>query len=136
MMARALLFGTVLFFCLSACAEASDSPGVRRGWRAYPNPFTTRFRVEMPESITPLSNPEVDIRVFDMRGHRVRHWVYVVTGHEIVIDWNGRTESGNQAPSGWYIFEIRFKNVVLPSVRFRMLRIRGVPSSTYDWRSF
>ena len=133
-MARALLFGTLLFLCLNVDAEAS--PGIRRGWRAYPNPFATRFRVEMPESTIPYSDPELDIRVFDMRGHRVSHWGYVVTGHEIVIDWDGRTENGNQAPTGWYIFEIRFRNVALPNIRFRMLRIRGVPYSTYDWRSF
>jgi hypothetical protein len=130
-----VLIGMVLV--MTHAKYASASPGVAGGWRAYPNPFVTRFRVAMPESLIPMSDPEAQIRVFDLRGHMVRQWTFVTKGHELVIDWDGRTNSGAVAPSGWYIFDIRFKNLPLrDGIRFKMLRIRGVPSSTYDWQWF
>lgn len=89
----------------------------------------------MPESITPSSNPEALIRVFSIHGRMIRHWTYVAYSPQgIVIDWDGRTDQGGVAPTGWYIFDIGLKNWPgFSSLRFKMLRIRGAPSATYDW---
>jgi hypothetical protein len=133
-MAKVHLLCAALLLSFVTPPLVSASPGVARGWRAYPNPFTTRFRVELPDNVTPSpGDPEGQVRVFDTRGHLVRDWV-VVINHEIGIDWDGRTNSGAVAPSGWYIFDIWFHNLGLKSVRFKMLRIRGTLSSTYDWQ--
>jgi hypothetical protein len=133
---RLVLF-TAVVLAMACIEDASASPRAPRGWRAYPNPFVNRFRIAVPESTTPGAYPELDIRVLNMRGHMVREWTFVVTGHQIVIDWDGQTSSGAVAPSGWYIFDVRFKGVPgMEGVRFKMLRIRGTLSSTYEWQWF
>ncbi len=117
---------------------ASASPDAPVGWRAYPNPFTQRFRIEMPESLNPPPlPPEMQIRVFDVRGHMLRHWSYVNYGGGFVIDWDGRSDAGVTAPSGWYFFDVSFKNYPGTSgARFKMLRIRGSFTNTYNWSWF
>ena len=133
-MTRVHLVAAAMLVSFVAALPASASPGVARGWRAYPNPFTSRFRVELPDSLIPQpGDPGGQVRVFDTRGHLVRNWTLLIN-HEIQVDWDGRTNSGAVAPSGWYIFDIRFHNLGLQSVRFKMLRIRGTLSSTYDWQ--
>lgn len=127
-----------LLSLLGWCQAEAASPDAPRGWRAYPNPFSVRFRIEMPESLIPAPpNSEMRVRVFDIHGRMLRHWSLVNYGQGWVIDWDGRTDAGASAPSGWYIFDIKFKDYPGNSgVRFKMLRIRGTPSSTYNWNWF
>lgn len=41
------------------------------------------------------------------------------------------------APSGWYIFDIRLKNLPQQTgIRFKMLRLKGTLSITDDWQWF
>ncbi|MFH1277860.1 MAG: FlgD immunoglobulin-like domain containing protein [Candidatus Eisenbacteria bacterium] len=69
-----------------------------------PNPFnpvtTLRYEVE--------GTAPVEIGVFDVRGRLVRTLVNETMGpgrHEAV--WDGRTDSGESAPSGVYLYRIR-----------------------------
>lgn len=117
----------------------SASPSAPNGWRAYPNPFTLRFRVEIPDTLVPPPpDAEMQIRVFDLRGRMLRHWGFVNQGHAgFTIEWDGRSDAGVIASSGWYFFDVRFKNYPGSSgVRFKMLRIRGSLASTYNWSWF
>lgn len=77
------------------------------------------------------------IRVFDIRGHLLRNWDFTNDGSGFVIDWDGRTNAGAIAPSGWYIFDIRFRNTPYTSgARFKMLHLRGALGNSYDWEWF
>jgi hypothetical protein len=118
-----------------AALASANAPA---GWRAYPNPFALRFRVEMPESLVPAPpNAEMQIRVFDLCGRMLRHWSFVNYGGGFIIDWDGKSDAGVTAPSGWYFFDIGFKNYPgTRGVRFKMLRIRGSLTSEYNWSWF
>lgn len=123
----------------STITGAAETPSAPNGWRAYPNPFTQRFRVQIPDSLIAQGpDPSADIRVYDIRGQLLRRWEYAVhPPGGLVIDWDGRTNTGRVAPTGWYIFDIRLHNWPgAQGIRFKMLRIRGVPRDTYDWQSF
>jgi hypothetical protein len=90
----------------------------------------------MPETLRTLPDPEMRLRVFDMRGHLIRQWTFVAYGHQFEIDWDGRNDAGVVAPTGWYIFDIAIRNVPgWDHIRFKMLRIRGSVDTTYDWSS-
>ena len=134
--ARALLVATGLALLLAPWPSAASPPDGHSGWRAFPNPFTNRFRISLPDSTTPLLNPEMRIRVFDMRGRLVWHRDFArLDPHAgVVIDWDGSTDGGASASSGWYIFDIRLKDwPPTDHIRFKMLRIRGTLSSSYNW---
>ncbi len=70
----------------------------------YPNPFnpTTTIRFALPEA------SHVALRIFNMLGQEIRTLVdsqYGAGYHS--VRWDGKTESGNAAASGVYVYQFR-----------------------------
>jgi VCBS repeat-containing protein len=75
----------------------------------YPNPFnpTTSIQYQLPEATG------VKIAVFDMQGRLVRTIVnQEQKAGTYTVQWDGRSESGVQAASGMYIYQIRTESFV------------------------
>jgi hypothetical protein len=74
----------------------------------HPNPFNpmTAIDYELPESI-PVDG-EVELRVFDVRGRRVRDLVCSSQGPgRYRVIWDGRDSGGAAMPSGIYLYTLR-----------------------------
>ncbi len=70
----------------------------------YPNPFnpTTRFQVDIPATDTPQN---VRVQIYDIRGRVVRNLFNgTMEPGSYVMQWNGRNDLGQKAPSGLYIY--------------------------------
>jgi hypothetical protein len=69
-----------------------------------PNPFNPRTTL----SFALDTDGQVDLRVFDVSGRRVRQLVSDhMQGGEYVVEWDGRDDSGNELASGTYFYELR-----------------------------
>jgi hypothetical protein len=70
------------------------------GVRAAPNPFTGSVALW-------VSGPKgtaARILIFDAAGRLVRTaWNGTLTGHTFAVSWNGRDDSGREAPAGVYL---------------------------------
>ena len=78
--------------------------------RNYPNPFN-------PETIIQFTMPQSDrvsIKVYDIQGRLVATLLdeYREKGAH-TIRWNGKTNNGQQAASGTYFYQVRFKDQVI-----------------------
>jgi hypothetical protein len=72
----------------------------------YPNPFNpmTTIRVDIPEGTAVQST----LIIYDLRGHKVRTLVdKPLSAGTHLIAWDGRDDSGRQAPSGTYIYRMK-----------------------------
>ena len=100
-------------------ARTADG-GIIVGWedgRGKPNPFVSRAQFELV-----LAAPrEVMVEVLDLSGRRVRTLAHgLLPAGARTFTWDGRTESGAEAPTGLYFarahgasFELRVKLVRL-----------------------
>jgi hypothetical protein len=84
-----------------------------------PNPFN-------PETVIPysLGHPgKVAIRIYDVAGRCVRTLVDGAQPAGLhVVRWNGKTDSGDQAASGVYFYQIRYPNGGAQSKKLMILR--------------
>ena len=101
---------------LPALAAVEEGPQVRM-MPAHPNPFVSRAQFELV-----LAAPrEVMVEVLDLSGRRVRTLAHgLLPAGARTFTWDGRTESGAEAPTGLYFarahgasFELRVKLVRL-----------------------
>ena len=76
----------------------------------YPNPFnlSTKIEFSIPE------NSMVEINLYNILGQKVAQLLnsFQPAG-EYLIEWNGRTSSGQEAPSGVYFYRLEAQNSVL-----------------------
>jgi len=76
----------------------------------YPNPFnpTTTIEYEIPKP------GYVDISVYDLSGRLVKTLLNksLQKGNYKVV-WNGSNQSGQKVSSGFYVYSIKFDNVIL-----------------------
>jgi hypothetical protein len=104
--ARAVLLEDVLdFFGESGgSAPVGVTPDAPLTVSNYPNPFNpqTTIKLNLPKA------GDVSLKVFNVRGALVRTLVdgQMAAGEHSII-WDGKTEDGNQAPSGVYFYETR-----------------------------
>ena len=75
-----------------ALNSATNAPLVasQNALQAFPNPFTSATRIQIPEGVR-------GVRVFDAAGRLVR-----TIGGSAFQDWDGRDESGTATPAGIY----------------------------------
>jgi parallel beta-helix repeat protein len=73
-------------------------------YQNYPNPFNpvTTIKFDLPGTAF------VSLKVFNIAGQKIRTLINrkIQAGHQSVV-WDGKNESGNQMPSGMYIYIIR-----------------------------
>ncbi|MBN4076383.1 T9SS type A sorting domain-containing protein [Gemmatimonas aurantiaca] len=70
----------------------------------YPNPFNA----EMLFSVSFPSVAEVRVRVFNILGQKIRTlFVGQVQAGVRVFGWNGKLDSGREAPSGMYLYQVQ-----------------------------
>jgi len=69
----------------------------------YPNPFNSSSRIEyMFSTCSPYS-----IEIYDIKGTKVfRHFVKNTNKEKYIFNWNGRSDSGSELPSGIYMVSI------------------------------
>ena len=84
---------------------------------SMPNPFRTgtSLRFELPRA------GQVDVRIFDTAGRLVRRLGGSLPAGPNALEWNGRDESGNPAPSGVLFWEVETGGVRKAG---KMVRVR------------
>jgi subtilisin family serine protease len=70
-----------------------------------PNPFSTSTQIEIRLAGN-ADGEQMTLRVFDVRGRRVRTLLEGAPGVSASIAWDGRTESGERARAGIYYYRL------------------------------
>jgi len=74
------------------------------GFRVVPTPFAERTALVFAEP----KGTEASLQIFDVSGRRVRNaWQGVLNGRTISLEWDGRADSGREAPTGVYLARLR-----------------------------
>ncbi|MBD3343176.1 MAG: T9SS type A sorting domain-containing protein [Candidatus Lokiarchaeota archaeon] len=89
----------------TSVAETEDEqqPHTVRLYQNYPNPFNpeTRIDFDLPQKAT------VTLAIYDLQGRPIRTLIHTekAAGHYVAI-WDSRTDSGDKAPSGVYVYRL------------------------------
>ncbi|MBK7703780.1 MAG: T9SS type A sorting domain-containing protein [bacterium] len=84
--------------------DANAVPRVTQLFQNAPNPFNPATVIAFD-----LSRPSaVSLEIYDLRGLLVRRLVQGnLPARHHALTWDGRTDSGQQAPSGTYLYRLR-----------------------------
>ncbi len=88
----------------------------------FPNPFnpSTRISYTISQVVSPA---KVRVEIFNQLGQRINTLVEKTQqAGSYTVEWNGRTEKGNQAPSGVYVYRLIVGNRVLDGKKMTLLR--------------
>jgi len=110
--------GAFIFDIRTAVAASLNTPFEYQLMQNYPNPFNpeTAIRFVVPQA------SHVNVTIYNLRGETIRQLVsknYAAGAH--VLSWDGRDDSGRQAASGVYLYQIRTNDY---SATQRMLLLR------------
>jgi len=71
-------------------------------YQNYPNPFNgeTKIRYNV------LKSEKAEIRIYNLKGNKIRTFVCITTPNCNEITWNGTNEYGKQVSSGVYVYQL------------------------------
>ncbi len=101
--------GLALGFYTPPPMAVGDPPAAPAfGVRHYPNPFNPQVTIECA-----VARPgRMTVKIFDLRGRRVRTVFDGPVAASVALDWDGRDDGGSRAASGQYVYEVRMHGEV------------------------
>ena len=70
----------------------------------YPNPFNGETTIRMQP---PIRGQKLNIIITDVLGRQIQNWsLDPVHGQNILLHWDGRTNTGTSLPSGIYMLHV------------------------------